>query len=324
MMVKYDHHRNLINVCRFFLCNSWNFLVHFNIILNSVIKCESIRQFSAISYNFGNKCHNFNNNNCAGIYPFFSRPKPIIGFNSYQGKNATVTINVRGINIDISDTNIRELWVNVTNDGASPIKRMRARAKIIPIQSSFDMKLDNRKKPNGMSEGKWNEYNTEHKTVIDEIQNQIFESTYGKPVPFSKVLKGTFAIQWLQVDGRTDFEIDLAPKNDYAGAKLIGTYILNERDRKRLQDETKYITPENTRIVAFQLGDNFGTVTRPSNEDRIAEDLAIKFWIIAENLTKEVSEIFRIQIPYSFDEIKCIHCKKGTKEFKELKEKFAL
>jgi hypothetical protein len=43
----------------------------------------------------------------------------------------------------------------------------------------------------------------------------------------------------------------------------------------------------------------------PRTRGDIKFDLAVKFWIIAENLTEDVSEIFHVEIRDSFDTIIC-------------------
>jgi hypothetical protein len=175
-----------------------------------------------------------------------------------------------------------------------------------------------------MKEDDWKEILQKQQEHIKRMEKETSESLFGKPLPFSKTPRGTIAFEWAQVDGRTTYEVDLSPVNDEASVRLIAIYHLDEIARSQLAESRILVTPERTRIVAYQIGGRSGTVTNPLDEGGIAYELAIKFWLIAENLTKEVSEIFHVEIPQSFDAINCTKYSKGSKEYKKLNEKFSL
>lgn len=148
---------------------------------------------------------------------------------------------------------------------------------------------------------------------------------FGTPLPFSRTPRGTIALEWAQVDGRTTYEVDLAPNNDEASAKIASIYRLDEFEVGELLTHTQDVEfPKNTPMVIYQLGGMSNTILNPTHPEGTALEIAAKFWIIAENITEEVSEIFHIEIPNSYDNILCTRYPKDSKKYKELSKKLLL
>jgi hypothetical protein len=229
-----------------------------------------------------------------------------------------------GTDVPIMTGNAKELWINVTNDGGTPIKRMRARAKLTSIKAPTPLPLPPQTKPEGMSETDWEHLLHEQQQFHITMESELSERTFGRALPFSRTPRGTVAFQWAQVDGRTSYEVDLSPKNDEASVKLMSIYLLDEFAVSRLNLHGNITTPENTKMVAYQIGGMTGTVINPSSTEGLAFNIAVKFWIIAENPTEEVSEIYHVEIPGSYEAVICTRHSKRSKEYKELAKKLSL
>jgi hypothetical protein len=49
-------------------------------------------------------------------------------------------------------------------------------------------------------------------------------------------------------------------------------------------------------------------------------DLVLKFWIVSENMTNDVAEIFHVEIPNSLDGIACTRLKKRSREYRQFEK----
>jgi hypothetical protein len=225
--------------------------------------------------------------------PFFSRPIPKISSIVMSFPHQPYEqINLMGININLFQITSIELWMNVTNLGKTAIKRMRARAKfaVVPKKIPFD-----RTKPEGMSDEQWSRMKAVHDQFEKEFNERISSSLFGKPLPFVNTPKGTAAFPWTEADGKSTFETDLSPNSDEASVRLIALYPLGERGRLELEKAGKIKTQPGTQIIATQIANNSG-LSMGTTSDMLMYDLIVKFWIIAENLTREHSSLFHIEI----------------------------
>jgi hypothetical protein len=147
VMVKYNHHRKLVDAfstllytIRYLFCNHSAFYISNNKHANIIIKYNSssgccIRKFDNQFDSSGISCQ-------GGHYtPFFRRPIPIILDQPYVNESGIINVNLFGRGIPIFSRNARELWINVTNNGKTPIKRLRARAKIVQIPHTSDIQM---------------------------------------------------------------------------------------------------------------------------------------------------------------------------------------
>lgn len=138
--------------------------------------------------------------------PFFRRPKPVIRDKILDGQlrpDEPLTTS-SGEHISYLAGTKTELWINVTNDGKTTIKRMRARVKSYPLQKKiFPI---SHPRPTGMSDDDWEEYKKRHQEFQERLEEQAANSLYGKPLPFSNTARGTVAYQWMGVDRQRSYK----------------------------------------------------------------------------------------------------------------------
>ena len=134
--------------------------------------------------------------------------------------------------------------------------------------------------------------------------------------PSLKPPKVTIGLPWTQVD-QTTYETDLTPLSDEASAKLVTAYRLDDHVVKELSKRQLIITSEGEQIGILAVGNDLMVLLNVTNDQKIEHEFAIKFWIVAENITKEVSEILHVEIPTSLNSISCRKLHKNLKEYKE-------
>jgi hypothetical protein len=230
-----------------------------------------------------------------------------------------------GVSVSLFRSKSTELWMNVTNEGKSPVKRMRARLKFYPIPKP----PTKRPKPEGMSDEDWEKSIEVSEQFKAKIQREVAESQFGRPLPFSRTPKGTIGRPWIEADNRVTYEVDLSPKSDEASAEIIALYPLDEVALMELEKSKVIGFPHaegspfpNARVTAILIGNTSGFVINPTGEGMLY-DLALKFWILGENLVDEVSEIYHVEVPNSLNGIVCTKLKKGSKEYKAFEKLLA-
>ncbi len=191
---------------------------------------------------------------------------------------------------------------------------MRARVKIYPIRSITEREPMER--PNGISDAEWETM----KKHFQESEDGK-ESMFGRSLPFSRTPKGTVAFPWIQADGGTSYEIDLTPKNDEASIKLVSIYPLDRIARSQIENAGLTISdnPFSFSIILYVGYLSHILHNQPAaDRNKLLYELAVKFWIIAENLTNEASEIFHIEISASLDMINCRKVRRHSIEYMKL------
>ena len=68
-------------------------------------------------------------------------------------------------------------------------------------------------KPESVSDEDWKKVEQRQQEYFSMFEQQLIDNKFGKPLPFSKTPKGTVAVPWAQLDGKTTFEVDLPPKS---------------------------------------------------------------------------------------------------------------
>lgn len=224
-----------------------------------------------------------------------------------------------------------ELWINVRNDGKSPVRNMRARAKIRVLPNSLlaEWSKESAKHlPVGVTKLEWDNYVKQSSVDKAEFASDIFFGTYlpfTKGSPFAHTPKGTIAMPWETVAEPEEWEIDLPPKSDEASVRIA---LVCE-----LLDEYKTGFEKLFGVKTGQLGNTmvqFGIFAPSfvkkgdSVEESTPYDLAVKFWVIADNLAYDLSAMFHIQIPSTYDTINWSPVKKNSVEYKELDKLFRI
>jgi hypothetical protein len=196
---------------------------------------------------------------------------------------------------------------------------MRARAKfaLVPQKASALVRAE------GMNDEQWRALSEAHTRFIEETNRMLQERLFGRPLPFSRTPRGTVGFPWFDFSGRLLYETDLSPKNDEASVSLFSIFPLDEMARKQLEDSKTLVTPGGTKIVAFRVGGTAGAVTNPSEGGTAVWDLAVKFWITAENLSGDFSRVYHIEVPGSADTILCTLIEKGAKDYNEFETLFS-
>jgi hypothetical protein len=254
---------------------------------------------------------------------FFRRPKPVIRDQPFINDSGFVRVNVFGADLGINARDVNELWISVSNVGQTAIKRLRARATIVNLRHPSILSPPGNR-PENMSVDDWNRHLQERQRMHDRIEREFSEGLFGRALPFSRTPRGTTAFQWAQVDGRESFEVDLAPNNDEASVKLAAIYRLDDIESRQAINSGRVRAAQGTRIVSYTLGSMTGSALNPTFGDGIAHEVAVKFWLIAENLTEEVSEIFHVEIPESFNTINSTRYDRNSKSYRELNKWFSL
>jgi hypothetical protein len=156
---------------------------------------------------------------------------------------------------------------------------------------------------------------------MEEARAKTFEelriARFGRIMPFSKTPQRTMRLPWIATEDSPTLETDLSPHSDEASVMIVGLYPLSGPAIRQV--ERAYKSPEGSlghgRVTAIrELTDE--TFAFGSGPDSYL-DLILKFWITAENITKDTSEIFHIEIPGSLNDIICTKLEKGSKGYKE-------
>jgi hypothetical protein len=180
---------------------------------------------------------------------------------------------------------------------------MRARAKFVLLPLKIHpMTYD---KPDGMSDEEWTKEKVSYQKYMEKMEQERANYFYGKPLPFTTTPKGTTAFKWSSINRQNTYETDLPPLNDEAGVIVCAIF------RPESQPIHEGANGENVRWskdVYVQIGGTPVYDIRHTNyrsDGSIRINLAMKFWIIADNLDKEVSRIYHVEIPDSYENIIC-------------------
>jgi len=228
-----------------------------------------------------------------------------------------------GIPVTLFRSNSTELWINVTNNGKTPIKRMRARLRFKPLPKP----VTRRQRPDGISDENWQQMQRLHEEFEMRMQREIEQSQYGRPLSFSsRTPRGTIGRPWVEADNRVSYELDLSPNSDEASIEAIALFPLDPIALMDLEKAgvMKFGRPADqplptANVVAVMIGNNSGLVMNPTGAG-LYQDLALKFWTVSENISKDVSEIFHIEIPNSLNAIVCTKLKKRSGQYKEFEK----
>ena len=254
---------------------------------------------------------------------FFLRPKPSISVYYPEPRDCLPNelVSVQDKLVNVYGSKAVELYINVENSGRTSIKRMRARVKIHPMSSIAEREL---KRPNDISDEDWKKMKDTFQESEEQVQKQAKKAMFGRFLPFFRTPKGAIPFHWIQADGNMTYEIDLTPKSDEAMVRLVEIYRLDSIAQSEKEKVTGY-NKDNKRSrfpVILQIGylqhffPNY-FITQDNKKNDMIYDLAVKFWIVAENLTKESSKIFHIEIPESLDRIDCSEVPKHTRKYKK-------
>lgn len=257
--------------------------------------------------------------------PFFRRPKAVLEvMDDRSRKNGQESISILGRETTLSFDDSKELWINVRNAGRTPIKRMRARIKMVTLQPLSPIEHIP-PKPENVSEAQWTHIQFERQQTRAIMEQQLVENRFGKPLPFSKTPKGTVPLPWAQLDGTTTYEVDLPPNSDDASVRLVGIYDTGMHGGEQLRQQGIIGGSGHPSVKQYIIGGIGETLINSSNNNgKLMYNLAVKFWVTADNLPKEISEIYHIEIPSNSNTILWKKYEKKTKEYKELYKKLSL
>lgn len=324
VMHKYGHDRKLADACSdYILYPIRNFICDNNLLVAGSFK------FYRENYRcLGTKWHRSRNSSDKSLCfdfctlgessnPFFRRPKPVLSdkvldSELYFDDKIPTT---EGEYVSHMGGTKTQLWMNVTNRGKTSVKRMRARGRFYPIPKKIHAVKYPR--PAGLSEEEWTKYKQQHQQFEERLQEEYWNNMYGRPLPFSSTPKGTVSFPWSRLDRFNVFETDLPPNSDEAGALICAIY--RPRSMPLPSKDNPEVINQNIRID-LQVGGIPVVVLNPRTRAEIKFSFAVKFWIIAENLTEQISEILHVEIPDSYETIACRRLKKGTKEYKDFDE----
>ena len=200
---------------------------------------------------------------------------------------------------------------------------MRARLRFKPLPRP----VIRRERPDGVSEEDWQQRLRLQEEFEMRFQREVEQSQYGRPLPFSsRTPRGTIGRPWVEADNRVSYELDLSPKSDEASVEAIALFPLDSIALMDLEKAgvMKFGRPAEqplptARVVAVMIGNNSGLVINPMGEG-LYEDLALKFWIVSENMAEDVAEIFHVEIPNSLNSIVCTRLKKRSGQYKRFEK----
>jgi hypothetical protein len=196
----------------------------------------------------------------------------------------------------------------------STIRRMRARAKLYPIyQKNQETPLE---RPEGMSDDDWKQLQATHDEFVRSVELERTNRFYGRPLPFSRTPRGTMGFPWFQVGGQTNYETDLTPQSDEASVLLITAYRLDKRTQQTLIESNLIKQKPNSEFGLLKIGNDLLIISDWRKCQRIEHEYAIKFWIVSENVSNELSELFHVELPASLDGISCTKLKKKSKQYR--------
>lgn len=267
--------------------------------------------------------------------PYFSRPKPIIeAVKLTPQRNPTETLDVMGAPLRLFDTTSVELWMSIRNDGKMPVRRMRARAKFALVPPPPDAPPEQR--PAGITDPQWEERLRSIREFRRNMFRQMADSMFGRPLPFTKTPSGTAAFPWFELGSMSRYETDLSAGNDEAAVRLFALYRLGRIALMELErsGRIKFGSPtpppapapppqgpavpateaappaasappagasppswlmSPPKVVATQIGTSSGIAINPQAGQALG-DFVVKFWITADNLRGDCSELFHVEI----------------------------
>lgn len=275
--------------------------------------------------------------------PFLSRPRPIIeAVKLTPPRNSTETLDVMGVSIRLFETTSVELWMSIRNDGRTPVRRMRARAKFALVPPPLDAPPEQR--PLGITGPQWEERIRQVREFRQNMFRQMADSMFGRPLPFTKTPSGTAAFPWFELGSVSRYETDLSAGNDEAAVRLFALYRLGRSALMELERSGRIkfgntipspapapppggpsaqsgeaaqppaLAPAGGRpppswqmnppkVVATQIGTSSGIAINPQTGQSLG-DFVVKFWITADNLRGDCSELFHVEI-VGVDDLVC-------------------
>jgi len=227
------------------------------------------------------------------LFPFINRPDPVYHVRLHSWtyrKEFDGSLQFLDRNIPLAEAQCAEVWVNVENKGKTALRRMRMKSKfvVIPGGKSIYNELERLNLAKERSNAKnLREFVDEIKEkdpagkVMDSVED--FIGLKEKFVATSKTPEGSIPVSWTTRDGKTEAEIDLAPLDDEASAKILSIYRIPEQLFTKARFElphTKFGT------ILIQVGNSSAWVLNTREEDGSPMfDLVGKVWLVGENLT---------------------------------------
>jgi len=221
-----------------------------------------------------------------------------------------------------------ELWINIQNNGRTPIRNMRARAKIQVMSDSYLAKSPQEVIPVGVSVQEWEEYRGKIERMRSQVVSDLFFGTalpLTKGTPFARTPRGTIAMPWETVADLGEYVIDLAPRSDEASVRIALVCKIEAKAKRQIEKAFgphRKIGKESDTIVQIGTSLPAFVASHVQSYGQSPFDVAIKFWVIADNLTTDKSEIIHVLIPESLDTIVYSSIAKNTKEYAELDKLF--
>jgi len=143
---------------------------------------------------------------------FFRRPKPVIEVQPFRGGDGLQNINVFGVKTVVFGRDAKELWISVTNAGKNPVKRLRARVRIISLQPLTKQYPQN--KPENMADDQWVQLLQTQLQFLAKMEHELAQSMFGRQLPFVRIPPGTVPLHWTQLDRRDVYELDLTANDE--------------------------------------------------------------------------------------------------------------
>jgi hypothetical protein len=226
------------------------------------------------------------------------RPRPIVkGFynivehEAYRdgGGDPKATIPIEGHDIPLRNSKLTEIWVNVTNDGKTSIKRMRARARFVILPQVKDR----------FGGGERKIWTYEEYMKSQELEKKVVEPA-GAAVPSFNFIDKPVPLKWKLWEGGLSPEIDLAPKSDEANARLFSVWKLRwdaieEMKKQGLLKGSN--APRET--IAIGVSDSLPFWSGDLGTTRFV--VYAKFWLTAENLADPSPIIFVFDLDKDFE-----------------------
>lgn len=238
----------------------------------------------------------------------FFRPKPVITEQLVQSPTYH-SVNVYPARSVLAQSAC-ELWINVRNDGRTPIRNMRARVKILLLPTSSLAEQGKESRPTNLLR--------RLKNAI--LLSDLFFGTalpFTRGTPFARTPRGAISLPWIQADYQDAYVLDLAPHSDEASVRIALACTVDAVGKKEI-DKALFGPRKTTQYdTVVQIGRALPSLvdSKIPPEGQTPFDYVVKFWIIADNLTSEVSQIVHVKIPEGLDTIIFDSMKKGTKSF---------
>ena len=232
--------------------------------------------------------------------------------------------------------------MNVRNEGKTPVRRMRARAKFAIVPPPGDAPPEQR--PTGITDAQWQERVRSLQEFRRNMYRSMADSMFGRPLPFTKTPSGTAAFPWFELGNVPRYETDLSAGNDEAAVRLFALYRLGRMALMELDRSGRIKfggpapspaaaplpagpsppaggaalptpTPQPAaagppswwmnppKVVATQIGTSSGIAINPQAGQAL-NDFVVKFWITADNLRGDYSKLLHVEI-VGGDDIVC-------------------